>query len=283
MTNTSKTSNNLHHVKNQWGGSSASWNEGGVWIIGCRNEQNVIALNITSKDSGKTLTGTMTYSGEGPIGFKAVLTQANTYAVQNQWGGDSAPWHDGGNWVIGCRENQNVVAINVTSNDNGQTLTGTMTYANEGPIGFQSANVDGGVYNTQNQWGGNTAPWHDGGVWVIGCRDQAVVSVNISSNDAGKTLTGTMTYAGEGAIGFKAKQLSANNYQVQNQWGGDAAPWHDGGIWLIGCRTNQQVVALQIKSNDNGNTFTGSTTYNTEGPIGFTATNAALIGADSHY
>ncbi len=49
------------------------------------------------------------------------------YLVQNQWGGNTAPWHPGGTWVLGCRANQNVVAMDVRSNDGGKTLTGTMT------------------------------------------------------------------------------------------------------------------------------------------------------------
>ncbi|AIO69853.1 hypothetical protein [Burkholderia oklahomensis] len=271
MTKTSKGFNNLQHVQNQWGGSSAPWHEGGMWVLGCRSGQNVVALNIKSGDGGRTLTGTMTYVGEGPIGFRATLTQSNTYAVENQWGGSSAPWHPGGTWVIGCRVNQQVVALDIESGDQGATLAGTMTYAGEGPIGFKSQQADGGVYAVENQWGGSSAPWHNGGVWVIGARDQAVVAVSIGSTDSGKTLNGNMTYAGEGPIGFKGNSVAGNNYAVENQWGGTSAPWHPGGIWLLGCRSGQNVVELYITSGDNGNTFHGSMTYSGEGPIGFRA------------
>ena len=60
------------------------------------------------------------------------------YAVANQWGGSSAPWHPGGTWVLGARDNQNVVAIEIKSGDGGKSFTGTMTYAGEGPIGFKA-------------------------------------------------------------------------------------------------------------------------------------------------
>jgi len=269
------STNNLHHVQNQWGGSSAPWNEGGMWVIGGRQGQNVVALDVTSGDGGQTLTGTMTYAGEGPIGFKGTLTQSNTYTVENQWGGSSAPWHAGGTWVIGCRAGQNVVAVDVTSSDGGNTLNGTMTYAGEGPIGFKSALADGGIYTVENQWGGSSAPWHPGGVWVIGCRaGQNVVAINVTSRDNGNTLTGTMTYAGEGPIGFKGTLFGSNNYTVGNQWGGSSAPWHDGGIWLIGCRAGQNVVAVDVTSGDGGNTLNGTMTYAGEGPIGFRGTLA---------
>ncbi len=76
----------------------------------------------------------MTYEGEGPIGFIGKLTGCNNYRVENSWGGSGG--HDGGLWVIGSRCGQNVVAVDVKSEDGGQTLTGTMTYKGEGPIGF---------------------------------------------------------------------------------------------------------------------------------------------------
>lgn len=273
MSTTNKLQNNLYHVQNQWGGSSAPWHEGGVWVIGGRSGQPVIALQVSSNDDGKTLTGTMTYKGEGPIGFKANQTQTNTYAVENQWGGSSAPWHPGGTWLLGCRSGQNVVAIDIKSSDDGQTLNGTMTYKGEGPIGFKSEAIDGGVYDVQNQWGGSSAPWHPGGVWVMGCRsNQTVVAVQVTSGDNGKSLQGTNTYAGEGPIGFKGSQIVSNTYAAENQWGGSSAPWHPGGSWVLGCRTDQNVVAVDINSSDSGQTLNGTMTYKGEGPIGFRAT-----------
>lgn len=45
-----------------------------------------------------------------------------TYLVENQWGGEAAPWHPGGSWNLGARSNQNMVAIDVCSADDGQSL-----------------------------------------------------------------------------------------------------------------------------------------------------------------
>ncbi|WP_231565293.1 hypothetical protein [Sphingomonas sp. Ant H11] len=59
---------------------------------------------------------------------------ANTYSVVNQWGGNDAPWHPGGEWVLGCRGKQGVVAI--SAKGDGANLNGTMMYAGEGPIGL---------------------------------------------------------------------------------------------------------------------------------------------------
>ncbi len=269
---------NHYAVENQWGGSSAPWHPGGTWVLGGRDNQRVVAIQISSKDGGKTLTGTMTYNGEGPIGFRATSTGNNNYTVENQWGGSSAPWHPGGTWIIGGRSNQAVVALDAKSTDQGKSLNGTMTYNGEGPIGFKSAQsgatpppaASANRYAVENQWGGSSAPWHPGGTWVLGGRDnQRVVAIQISSKDGGKTLTGTMTYNGEGPIGFRATSTGNNNYTVENQWGGNSAPWHPGGTWVIGGRSNQAVVALDVKSTDQGKSLNGTMTYNGEGPIGF--------------
>ena len=125
-----------YYVENQWGGDEAPWHPGGVFSIGNRVGQRPIALSLTSKDGGQTLSGTMTYVGEGPIGVRGERVNGNTYRVENQWGGDSAPWHDAGSFELGGRVDQRVVAIDVTSSDAGETLRGTMTYAGEGAIGF---------------------------------------------------------------------------------------------------------------------------------------------------
>ncbi|WP_342377148.1 lectin ESA-2 [Myxococcus stipitatus] len=263
----------MYSVQNQWGGSTAPWNPGGVWVIGNRPKQNVIAMNVTSRDGGKTLTGTMTYAGEQAIGFRGTLSGPNTYKVENQWGGPSAPWNAGGTFVLGCRVDQGVVAIDITSSDGGQTFAGTMTYSGEKPIGFKSELANGGAYAVENQWGGATAPWNAGGLWGLGARKgQNVVAMSVTSNDGGKTLTGTMTYDQEGPIGFRATQSSAGTYTVENQWGGNTAPWQPGGQWLIGSRPKQNVVSVNVSSSDGGKTLTGTMTYDQEGPIGFRGT-----------
>ncbi|QDE93514.1 lectin ESA-2 [Myxococcus xanthus] len=259
-------------VQNQWGGSQATWNPGGLWLIGARDKQNVVALDIKSDDGGKTLKGTMTYNGEGPIGFRGTLSSANNYTVENQWGGTSAPWQPGGVWVLGARDKQNIVAVSIKSNDGGKTLTGTTTYNGEGPIGFKSEVTEGDSYSVENQWGGSAAPWHTGGVWVLGTRGkQNVINVDAKSNDGGKTLSGTMTYNGEGPIGFRGTLTSPDTYTVENQWGGSTAPWNPGGFWMIGARNGQNVVALNVASSDGGKTLAGTMVYNGEGPIGFRA------------
>lgn len=252
----------VYYVENSWGGTSG--HDGGAFVLGNRKKQNVIALDIKSSDGGKTFEGTMQYSGEGPIGFKATNTKGNSYTVENSWGGTGG--HDGGQWLIGGRD-QKCIAVDVKGD--GKSLEGTMTYEGEGPIGFIGTLTDGNAYLTENSWGGTGG--HDGGVWVIGNRgNQNVVSMEAKSDDNGVNLDGKMTYKGEGPIGMKANLRggnAGNNYNVENSWGGTGG--HDGGKMVIGSRGNNQgVVQIDFKSKDGGLTFGGTMTYNGEGPIG---------------
>jgi hypothetical protein len=266
----------IYQVQNQWGGSSAPWHAGGTWVLGGRDNQNVIQISITSGDGGKTFLGTMTYEEEGPIGFKASQIMGNNYSVENQWGGSSAPWHPGGDWIIGGRDGQNVVKLDVKVIKGSANLEGTMTYAGEGPIAFKGNETPGSSYSVQNQWGGSSAPWYAGGTFVLGAREnQNPVAYDINSTDGGKTFSGTMTYKGEGPIGFRAIQTSGNNYAAENQWGGNDKPWHPGGNLVIGGRVNQNPIKLKITSDSNGENFTGEMTYIGEGPIGVKATISA--------
>ncbi len=268
----------IYQVQNQWGGSNAPWHAGGTWVLGGRDNQNVIEIDIISGDGGKTFSGTITYENEGAIDFRAVQVIGNNYSVENQWGGSTAPWYPGGNWVIGGREGQNVVQLKVKNVENTSNLEGFITYAGEDSIGFKGVETPGSVYVVENQWGGSTALWHEGGTFVLGSRkDQNPIAFNIQSNDGGKTFFGSMTYIGEGPIGFKANKIGTNTYATQNQWGGETAPWHPGGNLIIGARVNQNVVNLKIISNDEGKNFTGEMTYVGEGSIGFKGIHSANV------
>lgn len=129
---------NHYTVKAQWGGLQAEWNQDGQWIIGGRQGQRVVRVNVDSNDGGETLQGSMAYAGEGPIGFRATRIGGNQWHAENQWGGSSAPWHEGGNWTLGSRPNQPLVRLHIESHDGGNSLSGSMTYQEEGPVGFQA-------------------------------------------------------------------------------------------------------------------------------------------------
>jgi hypothetical protein len=128
-----------HHytVQVQWGDLQSEWNVDGQWNMGCRPQQNVVKVSVDSHDGGETLQGSMVYTGEGPIGLRATRIGGNQWHVENQWGGDAAPWHEGGNWTLGSRPNQPLVRLHIESHDKGNSFSGSMTYQEEGPIGVQ--------------------------------------------------------------------------------------------------------------------------------------------------
>jgi hypothetical protein len=129
----------------------------------------------------------------------------NTYNVENQWGGPFAPWNNGGVWVIGGRVDQRVEKLDIVSSDDGLTLEGIIQYVNEGPIGFKASNKVDNEWKVKEQSGSNSAAWRNGGTFVLGARaNQPVVKLNIFSTDNGVMFAGTMTYRGEGPIGFRA-------------------------------------------------------------------------------
>jgi hypothetical protein len=238
-------------------------------MLGCRDGQYIAAVNIQSEDHGSNFTGSITYNGEGPITFKARQQCGNNYDCEVQWGGSSAPWHSEGTWIIGGRDVQRCIQLKADASGDGKTLNGAMRYEGEGEIGFKGNLTP--TYSVENQWGGSSADWHPGGTWVLSGRwDQKVVSMDIKSEDSGRTLHGVMTYTGEGPIGFKGNKIIDNVYEVYNQWGGSSAPWHRGGDMVIGGRKNQNVVQLNFSSKG-GQNLSGDMTYLGEGPIGFKA------------
>ncbi|WP_435261164.1 lectin OAA family protein [Tenacibaculum sp. nBUS_03] len=193
---------NNYKVENEW---SNTWNDGGNWVIGARDGQNVVALKVSAVENTKDLKGEVTYEGEGPIVFQGKETAGSAFEVQNQWGGPNSPWNPGGVFVLGSRDKQQPIALDIKSNDEGQTFTGTMTYEGEGPIDLEATFVMGNVYSVQNKWGG---PWHSAGYFIIGAREnQRAVELKVSSNNEGQTLTGKMTYKGEGPIEVTASTV----------------------------------------------------------------------------
>ncbi|HAO15637.1 MAG TPA: lectin ESA-2 [Tenacibaculum sp.] len=261
----------IYQVQNKWGDSP--FQNGGIYVLGSRSNQLIVDVNIKSEDGGKTLAGTITYQGEGPIGFKGVQVVGNNYKVKNEWGDT---WNDGGNWVIGGRDGQNVVALKASATSEGLDLIGEVTYEGEESILFEGEKISGSAYEIKNQHEEISESQSPEGVFVLGARDrQHPVSLDMDSEDNGKTLLGTMTYENEGVIGVKAIHVMGNVYSVQNQWNGEVSPWHPGGCFIIGGRVAQRVIEIQITSKDEGQNFSGEITYSNEEPI---LIEASVIG-----
>ncbi|MCB0186385.1 MAG: hypothetical protein KDE31_19090, partial [Caldilineaceae bacterium] len=130
--------NNRYAVESNVGGDESPWEDAGVWIIGGRQAQQVVALDIASSDGGATLTGTMTYAGEGPIAVRATKTEQQVYQIETQWGDAGAPWNPEGTWRLGSREEVSLVALQFSAADEGTTLEGVMSYADGSFYGFRA-------------------------------------------------------------------------------------------------------------------------------------------------
>ncbi|PVX28682.1 lectin OAA family protein [Sphingomonas pokkalii] len=257
----------VYAIQNRWGGDGAPWHEGGIFNIGNRPDQKPIALKIESGDGGTSFSGTMTYQGEDPISVRATLVTTNCYRVENHWGGEGAPWHEAGLFLLGSRNGQNAVYFDLKSDDGGDTLNGTMRYQREGDISVKGAVQIGAItYNALNHWSGAGHPWHPGGQWVAGNRGPTapVTALNVKSDDQGRTLAGTMSYLGDGPLQFRGTLIAANTYSVVNRtYEGES--WLPGGTWVLGCRTNQNAVLIEAAFEAG---IEGKMKYEGEGPIG---------------
>lgn len=126
----------MYRVQLQWGATAAPWHDGGVFTIGDRTRPPVVALTLASTDEGATLSGQVTYRGDAtPLLLTARHTAANVYAVAHGPGETSAQQEQ---WVLGARDAQLLVALAVSSSDEGRSLAGVLTYAGEGPVGVKA-------------------------------------------------------------------------------------------------------------------------------------------------
>jgi len=117
----------LYHVQNA-GNGNEPFHEEALFKIGDAAEPPITALDITSNDQGKTLSGTVTCKGGTPkeIHLPAMHHSQNVYAVGNS------------QWLLGARTQQAITALAIVSDDEGHTLNGTVTYEGERPIRFHA-------------------------------------------------------------------------------------------------------------------------------------------------
>lgn len=149
------------------------------------------------------------------IATNTVFAQ-NQYNVEVRWANDPA-WHSQGTWVIGGRTNQHPIELRFASGngadktDGGKTFMGQVKYdQKEGMLSLKALRTEDNTFSVVTKKGNND--WINDGNWVIGGREnQGVVKFDAKSTDGGKTLTGKMTYAGEGPIEFKATMINTSN------------------------------------------------------------------------
>lgn len=123
----------LYRVFHQQGDESAPWHDGGIFKIGDRLGQPVVALDFKFPADKATGSGQVTYQGQSPVGFTATRygDNQNHYAIKFTQSADPFP---DGDWQIGAHESQSVVALRIKVAENSelgvgdQKLVGSITY-----------------------------------------------------------------------------------------------------------------------------------------------------------
>ncbi len=82
----------VYNVKNQWGGPTAPWRDGGTWSMGGLDGQFISLLQLISTDIGISLTGKIAFDGGEAVDCRAEEVDTNRYRVQACWSGVGGEW-----------------------------------------------------------------------------------------------------------------------------------------------------------------------------------------------
>ena len=110
-------------------------------------------------------------------------------------------------WKLGGRHDQPIRKLDISSDDNGETLRGDIYYVREGNIAFYGQMRDSrpNFYQVEVRWGSTTAPWHAETDWLIGSdSNNPVVMVSGEATDGGKNLYGDVEFSDGNTYKFHA-------------------------------------------------------------------------------
>ena len=102
-----------------------------------------------------------------------------------------------------------MVKLSVSSSDGGQTLTGTVTYEDEGPVDFRASrsNPDN-KYEVEFHSGGDSdAAWNYDGTWVMGYETESepILSVDLyQDDDIIRDMKGSIAFKGGASCSVSA-------------------------------------------------------------------------------
>ena len=120
------------NITMSWGSGS---NTIGPWIMGTPNRPRLSALTVSSPDAGKTLIGTIKYSGDIKTrDVKMTIITGNVLWVEERTGTSFEPV---GAWMM----ISNIVALSFSSPDNGYSFEGTLASFGSGGVGFRAVPV----------------------------------------------------------------------------------------------------------------------------------------------
>ena len=253
----------------QWGGDSAPWHDSGKVVLGSA-EAVPTGFDLRTVDNGRTVVGRV----KGNVAFRATRQpDTGVYQAEIQWGGPRAPWRPAGGFFFGGTAlNQ----LKIQSGDGGRTFGGMLSSVGSGGVGFRATlaaetrpqSLDA-RYGTQIQWGGDSAPWHDNGVLVLGRGNLLLEALDLTTGDNGQTLTGTVC----AVVPWRGTwQSVTSTYSAEIQCGGDQAPWYPAGTVAFGGPGSAPLNFLNVASADGGRTFGGVLCSIGSGGVGFKAT-----------
>ncbi|MEM8862423.1 MAG: AbfB domain-containing protein, partial [Chloroflexota bacterium] len=99
-----------------------------------------------------------------------------------------------------------------------------------------------------------------------------ILSADANKAAGNNKLVGKVSYAGEGILGLEATQKDGNIYSVEHtlnnsQLRDQILPLYPNGDWVFGARKDKKLIAIDIKSADGGQTFSGTFQYEGEEPV----------------
>ncbi|MEM7802351.1 MAG: hypothetical protein AAF633_24375, partial [Chloroflexota bacterium] len=117
-------------------------------------------------------------------------------------------------------------------------------------------------------WGEVDGAWLDfGSIEIKALCAQPLAFLKFKLEGDGK-LTGRVSYGSEGFVEFIGAPTSEENvYAVTHKQNRDFLSQYPNAEWAFGARRDKKIVALSLKSDDRGQTFSGSIQYEGEGSI----------------
>lgn len=120
--------------------ADADWQDHGTWILGGRVDQRPIELRIASRNSGRDVVGQVKYAQrEGMLVVNLRRAEGRRYTSETK-AGNNDPVAEGP-WLLGGVD-EPIERLRAESNDDGHTLTGTVTFDGGEPMEFRATLAD---------------------------------------------------------------------------------------------------------------------------------------------
>ncbi len=120
------------------------------------------------------------------------------------WGNEAGKWLDFGAFKISGLLQQALIALKISSVNEGRRLVGKVAYSGEGYVDVEAEWIEQNSYKVIHRLNGAFSERHPNGTWILGGRDdKKIIHIDITSADNGRTVRGTISYTGEPSINLK--------------------------------------------------------------------------------